>query len=234
MYVAEECNCRYNRGQENAVEALFADFQSLLSMSREKAEKNIQEALNYLRLDFRNLGILIGQYHPLEVLKMAAWEERRMSRTKARDPLAAATGRLLPVLLQSVVQSTVYDVSNGISSNRNIKEKDWQRIKSLSEDVAKRIIRSIECYTVLAVHTGKITEENALKYRELLFIEAFPPVEDLENVERLSYMTYAAMHGSEVTYNALADIAGKMKFVPKDDQRIKVARSIGIAFGDGR
>ena len=166
-------------------------------MSREKAEKNIQEALNYLRLDFRNLGILIGQYHPLEVLKMAAWEERRMSRTKARDPLAAATGRLLPVLLQSVVQSTVYDVSNGISSNRNIKEKDWQRIKSLSEDVAKRIIRSIECYTVLAVHTGKITEEKALKYRELLFIEAFPPVEDLENVERLSYMTYAAMHGSE-------------------------------------
>ena len=43
-----------------------------------------------------------------------------------------------------------------------------------------------------------------------------------------------AMHGNEVTYNALADIAGKMKFVPKDDQRIEVARSIGISFGDGK
>ena len=43
-----------------------------------------------------------------------------------------------------------------------------------------------------------------------------------------------AMHGSQVTYNALADIAGKMKFVPKDDQRIAVARTIGISFGDDR
>ena len=72
MYVAEECNCRYNRGQENAVEALFADFQSLLAMSKEKAEKNIQEALNYIRLDYKNLSVAMGQYHPLEILKMAA------------------------------------------------------------------------------------------------------------------------------------------------------------------
>ncbi len=43
-----------------------------------------------------------------------------------------------------------------------------------------------------------------------------------------------AMHGSQVTYNALADIAGKMKFVPKDDQRIAVARTIGISFGDDK
>ena len=48
------------------------------------------------------------------------------------------------------------------------------------------------------------------------------------------YGVTVAMHGSEVTYNALADIAGKMKFVPKDDQRIKVARTIGISFGDGK
>ena len=46
------------------------------------------------------------------------------------------------------------------------------------------------------------------------------------------YGVTVAMHGSQVTYNALADIAGKMKFVPKEDQRISVARSIGISFGD--
>ena len=181
------------------MDPLFSDFDSLLSMTKEKAEKNVQEALNYLRLDFRNLGMIISQYHPLEVLKMAAWEERRIERTKTREPLAAATGRLLPVLLQSVVQSTVYDVSHGISTNRNIKEKDWQRIRSLSEDVAKRLLRSIECYTVLAVKSGKISEETAPEYRELLFLEAFPPVEDLERIERLSYMTYAAMMGAEST-----------------------------------
>ena len=75
------------------MDPLFADFQSLSSMSMEKADKNVQEALNYLRLDFRNLGSIISQYHPLEVLKMAAWEERRVSRTKAREPIAAAAGR---------------------------------------------------------------------------------------------------------------------------------------------
>ena len=37
------------------MDPLFADFQSLLAMSKEKAEKNIQEALNYIRLDYKNL-----------------------------------------------------------------------------------------------------------------------------------------------------------------------------------
>ena len=181
------------------MDPLFADFDSLSSMTKEKAEKNVQEALNYLRLDFRNLGTIIGQYHPLEILKMAAWEERRIARTKSREPLAAATGRLLPVLLQSVVQSTFYDVSHGISTNRNIKDKDWQRIRNIADDVSKRLLRSIECYTVLMVRSGKISEDSALKYRELLFEEAFPPLEDIERVERLSYMTYAAMIGAGST-----------------------------------
>ena len=43
-----------------------------------------------------------------------------------------------------------------------------------------------------------------------------------------------ALRGTEITYNALADIAGKMKFVPTDHQLLGVARSIGISFGDGR
>ena len=43
-----------------------------------------------------------------------------------------------------------------------------------------------------------------------------------------------ALRGTEITYNALADIAGKMKFVPTDHQLLSVARSIGISFGDGR
>ena len=179
------------------MDSLFADFQSLSSMTKEKAEKNVQEALNYLRLDFRNLGLLIGQYHPLEVLKMAAWEERRITRTKSREPFAAVSGRLLPVLLQSIIQSTFFDVSHGISSNRNIKEKDWQRIRSLSDDVTKRLLRSIECYTVLMIRTGAIKEENAALYREALFEEAFPPMEDKERIEHASYMTYASMQSAK-------------------------------------
>ncbi|MBO8435597.1 MAG: hypothetical protein IAA97_01270 [Spirochaetes bacterium] len=179
------------------MDSLFADFQSLSSMTKEKAEKNVQEALNYLRLDFRNLGIVISQYHPLEVLKMAAWEERRIVRTKSREPFSAVSGRLLPVLLQSIIQSTFFDVSHGISTNRNIKEKDWQRIRSLVDDAAKRLLRCIECYTVLMIRTGMIKEENAPLYREALFEEAFPPAEDKERIERTSYMTYGSMQSAK-------------------------------------
>ena len=48
------------------------------------------------------------------------------------------------------------------------------------------------------------------------------------------YGVTVAMKGNEISYNALADIAGKMKFVPVGDQRIQVARAIGISFGDGK
>ena len=48
------------------------------------------------------------------------------------------------------------------------------------------------------------------------------------------YGVTVALKSNEISYNALADIAGKMKFVPVGDQRIQVARSIGISFGDGK
>lgn len=44
-------------------------------------------------------------------------------------------------------------------------------------------------------------------------------------------VTVAVVNG-EITYNALSDIAGKTKYVPKDSRIISSARDIGIAFGD--
>jgi len=41
-----------------------------------------------------------------------------------------------------------------------------------------------------------------------------------------------AVSGSTITYNALADVAGKTKYVPKDSSIIASARDIGISFGD--
>ena len=176
------------------MESLFSGFQSLLeSLSSEKAEKNISEALNYVRLDFRNLGEIIGLYHPLEVLKMASWEERRIVRTKAHDPFASASARLMPVLLQSIVQSTCFDVSKGISSNRAIKERDWSRIKQLVDDVSRRLIRCLENYTVLAFKTERIRKEDAELFRDALFNEIFPPEEDTDRIEKLSYIACLVM-----------------------------------------
>ena len=111
------------------MDSLFADFSALSSMSGEKAEKNMQEALNYLGLDMRNIARTMRPYHPLEMLKMAAWEERRVARLKGDDEFQKLYAHLLPVLTQSVLQSTLYDTSYPASTNRDIKQKDWSRLR---------------------------------------------------------------------------------------------------------
>ena len=42
----------------------------------------------------------------------------------------------------------------------------------------------------------------------------------------------AAVSGNSITFNALADIAGKYKFVDPQGEEVRFARSIGISFGD--
>ena len=42
----------------------------------------------------------------------------------------------------------------------------------------------------------------------------------------------AAVSGNSVTFNALADVAGKYKFVDPAGEDVRFARSIGISFGD--
>ena len=41
-----------------------------------------------------------------------------------------------------------------------------------------------------------------------------------------------AMIQDKVSENLLADVAGKTKFVPKDDQMVQAARDLDISFGD--
>ena len=157
--------------------ALFADLSSLSAMTKEKAGKNMEEAQNYIALDLGNIAKCIRPYHPLEVLKMAAWEERRLMHSRAKDPESQLVAHLLPVLLQSVVQSTIFDVSDGMSSNRAIKQKDWNRLLSLTEDTVRRILRYIDAYTVFTIKSGRISEENGEEYRNTIFSQLFPPAE---------------------------------------------------------
>ena len=172
------------------MDSLFADFSALSSMSGEKAEKNMQEALNYLGLDMRNIARTMRPYHPLEMLKMAAWEERRVARLKGDDEFQKLYAHLLPVLTQSVLQSTLYDTSYPASTNRDIKQKDWNRVLSLAEDTVKRLLRYIESYTVYAVRSGLVSEENAESYRAVLTAQFFPPEESHGSIEKYACLWY--------------------------------------------
>lgn len=173
--------------------ALFADLSSLSAMTKEKAGKNMEEAQNYIALDLGNIAKCIRPYHPLEVLKMAAWEERRLMHSRAKDPESQLMAHLLPVLLQSVVQSTIFDVSDGMSSNRAIKQKDWNRLLSLTEDTVHRILRYIDAYTVFTIKSGRISEENGEEYRNTIFSQLFPPAESEDSILRSVYVWYGSI-----------------------------------------
>ncbi len=173
--------------------ALFADLSSLSAMTKEKAGKNMEEAQNYIALDLGNIAKCIRPYHPLEVLKMAAWEERRLMHSRAKDPESQLVAHLLPVLLQSVVQSTIFDVSDGMSSNRAIKQKDWNRLLSLTEDTVRRILRYIDAYTIFTIRSGRISEENGEEYRNTIFSQLFPPAESEDSILRSVYVWYGSI-----------------------------------------
>ena len=53
-----------------------------------------------------------------------------------------------------------------------------------------------------------------------------------ELVKRGNFGVTVAMWDILVTYNKIEDIAGMTKSVPANDQRIAMARAIGIYFGD--
>ena len=172
------------------MDSLFADLSALSAMTGEKAEKNMQEALNYLGLDLMNIARTMRPYHPLEILKMAAWEERRVARLKGGDRMQGLYAHLLPVLMQSVLLSTYYDTSYPIASNRDIRKKDWNRLLSLSEDAVRRLLKYIESYTVHAVRSGLVSEENAESYRSTILRQFFPPEESVETIERDGLLWY--------------------------------------------
>ena len=41
----------------------------------------------------------------------------------------------------------------------------------------------------------------------------------------------AAVSGGSITFNALADVAGKYKFVDPDSEIVRAAEGIGVSFG---
>ena len=183
-----------------AVEGLFSDLEPLFQISGEKAEKNIQEAMNYIRLDLRNAGEILSRYNPLEIMKMAVWEERRIARQKPKDQMALLSSRLLPVMLQSVAETTL--IQKDLSRNRDIKSKDWNRIVSIGEDLTRRLLRFIDNQTVLYVRQDRLPEADASQFREALFCQLFPPVEDMDSVENQFYRFKSA---AEVRYQSVKD-----------------------------
>lgn len=137
---------------------LFLPLSVLSRLSEQKARRNIEEAKAFLDNDFSSLAKILSLYSPLEVMKMAAWEERRVLYTGKKDPVKNKSAVLLPILVQSVVESNLLETRG---KDTFIKEKDWERIKSISEDVVKKMARLLDSKVALALAEGRIGEGDA-------------------------------------------------------------------------
>ena len=157
---------------------IFANDDLADNMRLDKAKRNVAEASQYFENDVVSIARIISMYYPLEILKMAAWEERRIHLSK-NDQSSILEASFLPLLVQSIVQSKKFYSEKGFSANRDIKEKDWNRIKTLTKDAFKRLTWYIENYAVIQVKEGHIASSHYTLYRDSLLNQfCFPTLPD--------------------------------------------------------
>ena len=160
------------------------------SLSPVKAKRNVEESKAFLLNDFSSMGKILSSYSPLEMMKMARWEERRVLALGGKDIVKKKSAVLLPILLQSIVESNAF---RPVSSSVEIKLKDWDRIKILSEDVVRRIARWIDSKVSIAIGEGKVTVEDAFGLRAAIEERLLPSVMDEKTLERESWLLRALL-----------------------------------------
>lgn len=143
----------------------FSPIEQIRRISAQKAVKNIDESYGYLLNDFSSVAGILSRYNPLDVMKLSLWDERKNRGEKIRDAVKREASSLLPVILQSVLSSTHF-TSGGVE--RNVGKRDWERLKSIAEDVMRRLVRLIENRTALALEEEKLSDKDAENYRNII------------------------------------------------------------------
>ena len=169
---------------------LFLPLKVVSSLSPVKAKRNVEESKAFLLNDFSSMGKILSSYSPLEMMKMARWEERRVLSLGGKDIVKKKSAVLLPILLQSIVESNAF---RPVSSSVEIKLKDWDRIKTLSEDVVRRIARWIDSKVSIAIGERKVTVEDAFGLRSAIEERLLPSEMDEKTLERESWLLRALL-----------------------------------------
>ena len=160
---------------------LFSPVSVLSKLSLQKAQRNLDGSKSFLFNDFRGISKILSLYNPLEVMKMSLWEERRVYAVALKDEVKRRASVLLPIVLQSIVES---DMMEGVGNSREVKEKDWERLKSLSEDIVRRMVRIIDSMTSIAINKGNVDLDNADALRKSIEKRLLPDFVDKETQDR--------------------------------------------------
>jgi len=157
------------------------DLLSMTGVSAEKIQKNMNEVSLFLTNDVSNILSIIDRFQPLELVKMACWEQRRISNDRPNDMFAQVTASRLVWYLQSVVAAK----KPPYSQNSEIKEKDWKRLVQLFEDLCSKSIRYADNYALSLYADQQIsTEEMLVAFQNYATDSILPPPTDRTLLEK--------------------------------------------------
>ncbi len=148
---------------------------TMSGVSPDKIQRNLRELSHFLDNDVTNIQKLFSLYNPLELLKMACWEQRRIDHVRLDDEWShLVAGRLVSYLQQLVCSS-----DGTFSQNREIKGKDWKRLGQLFEDFCAKTLRYIDNH-VLSLNMGNFFSDESLMVAFQQFADDFciPPCVD--------------------------------------------------------
>lgn len=172
---------------------LFSPISELTNLSFDKASKNINENYAYLMNNIRGIIKMFKLYYPLELLKLSLWDERKvLSREKDQEKIYSST--LLPILLQSVLISTE---CTSYGREREVKNRDWERIKTIAEDSVRRIVRIIDNVTAREIARKSIEIEHAEEYRRIIESRLLFPVLTVDDIHSSSTLLRSLLEEKE-------------------------------------
>ena len=133
---------------------------------------------------------------------------------------------------------TIIAIAEGAMSKKEANMKKAERLEyrngeaTATNRLAKYIQENagVETRTVVPGHIQR--GGNPSPYDRLLSTELGSFAGKL--VQEGNFGKTVAIINNQITYNRLADVAGKTKYVDEDNQMIKIGKSIGMSFGDGK
>ena len=157
------------------------DLLSMLGVSAEKLQKNLKEVSIFIANDVTNIIEILDRFHPLELVKMACWERRRILYDRPNDLFAQRRASRLVWYLQSLVGAK----KPPFSENTEIKEKDWKRLVTLFDDLCRKSIRYTDNYALSLYADQQITREDLLvAFQDYATDSILPPITDKQYIAK--------------------------------------------------
>jgi hypothetical protein len=155
------------------------DFSNVGDIPTDKIQRNIREVTVYLDNDIRQMVAILSRYAPLEMLKLACWEEHRVLSSGSDEEIRLASA------LVRFLQNAYCLAGMGPATDRNIPPKEYRRLTELFEDLFRRCCRYIDNTCLAARNAAGGVKGSVLSaYQDSVMEFCFPTPMELDEIPR--------------------------------------------------